>query len=355
MKKKNDEQRSDTQKLSWALVATTIVSCIFCFWPIFLEKIGVVVTVVSSTDFIEFEDAYSNDFNFQASALSCFIVSFPSMFSAIAGLIFKASRFSLSFVCRTQQISSNISSVSNNHAAPSQSTSAAGSALTPLELLFFLLGSSTLSLIVFFPSYWPFKFTWIFYNCWANVSTILNASPILLYLHRSCASWTFTVTFTILISTCLSAVLNSAKYVEGFKILHHASIGFVIISTSIFVGTCIMALIRHIRRLNWKAIGHFTDAVLLHEGIFEGGNSDDFLTKLDFIYTEIVPALHMISAIVIYAVTVTWYLTPAENVEGLTTFNWGTFVGTVCVLLIELNVKESAVQRGLLCAVGMCF
>ena len=81
--------------LSRALVIITIVSCLFCFWPIFLGKVGAVVTVVSSTDFIEFEHAYSSNFSFQASALSCFIVSFPSMLSAIAGLIFKASRFSI--------------------------------------------------------------------------------------------------------------------------------------------------------------------------------------------------------------------------------------------------------------------
>ena len=146
-----------------------IVALPFCFWPLIVDWTKFSLRTDDDFDGGIFEVISHKDVSFQASGIALFIVTIPSALNSLAVLIFNKMRHRRQ-ICMKGMIT-----------------------LKPSERIIFLIGSSLVSAVNFFPRQWSSSTIYVAYQCSTNFSTILMAYPILSNLSRATRTWPSTV------------------------------------------------------------------------------------------------------------------------------------------------------------------
>ena len=236
------------------------------------------------------------------------------------------------------------------------------SRLTDLERLIFILGVAVQSAVWFLPPDTDLATRSIVVMCTENLSTIFVLNPVVIFLLRCTSTFTdYFVTVLVLFSGCGVSLISLSNFfrndhtslirmsVAGITLANVAAVLYVCLTITCLYKYCNKHYGSPIKRqLNFSAIVALFGPKLTSK-------DDKSRAKYDYeLYKNYIPALHMISSLVILIAT---SYTGAVNGKESTANekkNYIVLIAEVVVLVIELRIRKNEIARGLVSHVYDC-
>ena len=224
--------------------------------------------------------------------------------------------------------------------------------LTDIERLLFIFGVAIQSVIYFIPSSTSISTISIVNSCVNNCNVLLTIVPISIFLQRC------TTAFTHLRTTVLLATLEiglmfytiSFYYPRGSSMnLTISTIGnvFVTVSALIYVLIVFSCAVSYCRQKTGTS-RHWILELMNLSTVNIDVDVVDIVDNDNELYTNYVPALHMLSIILIATANFYVKLSPQDTIAAAYEHRiYITLVAEVLVLVLELRIRKNEVARGL--------
>ena len=233
------------------------------------------------------------------------------------------------------------------------------SRLTDSERALFILGIAVQTIVLSHPSKEVLSNASIVGSSVNNCSIILTLGPIIIYLHRCTKTFTWLRTFTILSAGFIGLILFTTSYYcrsepEKFRFekIKLTGIVFVSLAAIILMFTILLCFGSFtIEKLKRSVAKQWFQRIFKSKKICVDEVLEDDSLKIDAdteLYNNYVPALHMLSLIVI-GIANTYYKTTQRNDEAkaLEIRNYTSLAAEILVLVIELRIRKNEIARGL--------
>ena len=232
------------------------------------------------------------------------------------------------------------------------------SRLTDFERALFILGIAVQT-IVLHPSKEVLSNASIIGSSVNNCSVFLTLGPIIIYLNRCTTTFTWLRTFLILSTLFVGLIFFTASYYcqsdpEKFSFKKIKFTGDVFVSMSAI--TLMLTILLCFGSFTLEKLKHSV-AKKIFQRIFKSKKicvdevlEDEYL-KIDAdaeLYRNYVPALHMLSLIVIGVANSYWKATRRnDEMKALEIRNYTSLAAEILVLVIELRIRKNEIARGL--------
>ena len=227
--------------------------------------------------------------------------------------------------------------------------------LTDFERLLFIIGVALPSVIFFFPSSMDISMISIVNSCTNNCNVLLTVVPIVTFLQRCTTTFTNPKTSVLIITLVIGLVFYTVSYYfeEGKYInITTAMIGniFVTISVLLFLLVEMLCIISYCRQkmvtssIN-SAVLWLTNGPIRLSATTLNPDEVDNDTEL---YTNHIPALHMLSMTIIASANFYVKLSTFDHVAAAYDHRtYITLIAEILVLVLELRIRKNEVARGL--------
>lgn len=230
--------------------------------------------------------------------------------------------------------------------------------LTEIERLVFILGILLQSTICFVPSSMDVALVSLVYNCTSNCSTIFILAPILKFLNRCTTSFTALRALIIAVTTVMSYGLITIAFFfrdDSYtrRVLNLTGLAFQAFAGILYMCIIYLCALQYCRQKVCTA----SDRRCFCNNAFT--SCQDFLSlrwlkcresKVNDgeLYTNYIPALHMMSSVLITIGTAGFTLSPtATQARGIASKNYIVLLAEIMVLVIELRIRKNEIARGL--------
>ena len=231
--------------------------------------------------------------------------------------------------------------------------------LTDIERLLFMMGVAIQSAVYFVPSTASITTLNIVDSCSNKCGILLTLGPIVIFLHRCTTSFTHIRTTVLAISLVvgllfytISSCFESGQYLS--KTLNMLGLAFTSASGLLYLVIVSLCATTYCRQklgtslarkilVSWLLSSMRRPARRIdpNDPVVEDNDSD--------LYTNYVPAFHMLSIIIIGLSSMLVAIVKNEDaLVHLTIFrNYVTLVAEIIVLVIELRIRKNEIARGL--------
>jgi hypothetical protein len=315
-------------------VLITIAAGIVCICPIFFNNIG----LKYSTDDASF-DIITNPLIYYSPSViaSFFVVIIPA-----ADLFLDLPFAVLSYLRPNKKASFRSASVVAR--------------LSDIERLLFIIGVAVKSTIWFLAADTDSHTRSLVTNCTENLSILLVLNPVAIFLQRCTVTFTdYTATILIVCSSTGMSLLALSNYdrrqyvgitLAGFCITNMGALLYVTL-----IGICAFKYCHEKfgtskeRQLHVKwLLSFFQEAPVTTKEM----KREQVNIMRSELYTNYVPALHMISSLIIFIATSYLGFSPDQNTPRKTEIkNYVVIIAEVMVLVIELRIRKNEIARGL--------
>lgn len=229
--------------------------------------------------------------------------------------------------------------------------------LTEVERLLFIIGIFLHSCASFMPSSTEFAQRRLVYKCTNLASILLLLVPIVVFLERTTLTFTPWRTFFITFVATMSFVLTTLAifFFSDLEVTNNLSkAGFALSTMSglmylLLIGVCFVKFINEkvgtveARQMFYLSIMKYIKRPLL--AIKPVEMTADLRSQL---YTHCIPALHMISSLVISIALFAASYSPLRDLaHAYERKDYVVLAGEIIVLVIELRIRKNEVARGL--------
>ena len=229
--------------------------------------------------------------------------------------------------------------------------------LTDTERLLFIVGVAVQSSVGFIPSENDTATLDLIYRCTNNVSVLLTLSPILTFLTR--CTTTFTPARSLFVFTLIAAglsVISISNFfppsLNTFARLHFVGSLVVTISWTVYCGLILMSSFSYLReKLSTKL--NRQDSLTRFLRLFGKAppntkNGDQMVDTDSELYTNYIPALHMLASITIACANAAVSYSPNDNLSTIyLNKRHMVLLAEITVLVIELRIRKNEIARGL--------
>ena len=214
--------------------------------------------------------------------------------------------------------------------------------LSLLERSVFLFGVICNGVYLLFPSDWNIMVISNIYNVFNNLSALLQAVPILIFLERSTKAFSPLWTSFLVLTLSLSVAMWCCNYLDvtpnmraSFTSVNITCFGLSTWGTVLASLWCLYDILRHHRWFRWCRPVHQQDDITPVLDAYENFNVNQ------------VPALHMISLVISMVMCFVWYyllsdITPTQSYLLNTLYIFAACV----VMVIEMRVRANEVKHG---------
>ena len=227
------------------------------------------------------------------------------------------------------------------------------SRLTDMERLLFLVGVLAQSAISFVPAETDLTSLSIVYGCTDNLSILLILSSIVIFLGRVTTTFSHYESFIIIALSVFGMFCRTIKYFYRQEALVHKILSFTGLIALALSGIAYVTLIMRcfykyccLKKLDCPSgRGAYVRGIVnsFKHNLSKGSTKDDEL------YTNHVPALHMLSSLVIAStnVVVTYLIPPSTAFLATQCKYYIILAAEILVLVIELRIRKNEIARGL--------
>jgi hypothetical protein len=229
--------------------------------------------------------------------------------------------------------------------------------LTDTERLLFIVGVAVQSSVGFVPAENDTATLDLIYRCTNNVSVLLTLSPILTFLTR--CTTTFTPARSLFVFTSIAAGLSMISISNFFPPsvytlarLHFIGSLVVTISWTVYCGLILMSAFSYLReKLSTKL--NRQDSLMRFLKLFGKSlpntkNGDQMVDSDSELYTNYIPALHMLASITIACANAAVSYSPNNNLSAIyLNKRYMVLLAEITVLVIELRIRKNEIARGL--------
>ena len=230
--------------------------------------------------------------------------------------------------------------------------------LKDIEKLVFMVGMGVQSSVWFLPSSLDVMFVGLVYSVTFGASMIIVLTPILTFLQRCTTTFTAFSATVITVTSSLGVVFFAVRYLvrndhRSFLLLTHfgwSLCGFAAAAFMFLVGLCAYKYCHHKLQttsdrealLAWLR-NPFKKTSPPVKGYTNKATDND-----SELYTNYVPAMHMISMVVIIISGIYVGLLPGEHQNLAHEIkNYTIIVAEIMILVIELRIRKNEIARGL--------
>ena len=233
------------------------------------------------------------------------------------------------------------------------------SRLSDMERALFIVGVAARSAMVFLPDNIDARSRNMVYDSTTNCSNILILGPVVIFLGRCTTTFTPLRTFAIcILSGSGLALLSIASLLRSHGSAYQAiqAISLLVLSASaiLYLALVCFCFFKYVRQrhdmiLSGPESFMTTFRKLLKELLSPMNLINESTEKSDeILYSCYIPALHMISTIMIsFATLCATYLPMDSRLLAEQQRNWLTLGAEIIVLVIELRIRKNEVSRGL--------
>lgn len=234
------------------------------------------------------------------------------------------------------------------------------SRLTDFERALFILGVAIQTIVSSHPSKEALSDAAIIESSVNNCSVFLTLGPIIIFLNRCTLTFTWLRTFSILFTGFIGLTFYTVSYycLSQEKNTSYNAIFFI---GDVTVTACGLILLLTILRsavsylqekLKCPVATLFFRRLLVSPKIHQEEEvEDDSSNTVDNdreLYSNYIPALHMLSLFVMGMANVYWkYARQSDETESLKIRNYITLGAQIMVLVIELRIRKNEIARGL--------
>ena len=224
--------------------------------------------------------------------------------------------------------------------------------LTDFERLLFIIGVVIPSVILFFPSSMDISMISIVNSCTNNCSVLLTVVPIVTFLQRCTTTFTNSRTSVLIITLVIGLVFYTVSYYfeEGSHInITTAMIGniFVTIPALLFLLVVSLCIISYCRQKMLTTSIKSAVLWLTNSNLSATTFNPDEVDDTE-IYTNYIPALHMLSITIIAAANFYVKLSKIDHLAAAYDHRtYITLIAEILVLVLELRIRKNEVARGL--------
>ena len=217
------------------------------------------------------------------------------------------------------------------------------SRLSEIERSVFIVGVLLQSSVGFFPISTDITVVNFVSNCTKNASILLIFAPISVYLQRCTSTFTMSRIFGLAVVSTSGYIFQTLSYfVEeqsySRKLLILLSAIFMLIVSISFTVLVILSALQY-------CIEKVKDRKAPENRPIKIGANDDNGGEL---YTNYIPGLHMLSALILVVAEVSVALSPVRKTnESIRNRNYIVLFAVVMVLVIELRVRKNEIAREL--------
>ena len=227
--------------------------------------------------------------------------------------------------------------------------------LTDFERLLFISGVALPSVIFFLPSSMDISMISIVNSCTNNCSVLLTVLPIVIFLRRCTTTFTHLRTSALLTTLVMGLVFYTISYYleEGSYIkITTAMIGNILVTLSalLFLLVVMLCIISYCRQKMGKtsiksAVLWLTNSPTRLSTTTVNPDEVDNDTEL---YTNYIPALHMLSITIIASANFYVKFSKFDHVAAAYVHRiYITLIAEILVLVLELRIRKNEVARGL--------
>lgn len=233
--------------------------------------------------------------------------------------------------------------------------------LTDTERLLFIVGVAVQSTVGFLPASTPLSTMDIVHNCTGNLSVILTLGPILTFLQRCTITFTTQRCFLVLIPVALGLCIISFSSFSRSNRTNEPIIlcgSFILVlSWLIYLVLIAICAVRYCRQKN----SSYSDRKACFQWIVDPfkslkaiqGKKDLSVDNDSDLYTNYIPALHMVSSITIACANAYVSYSPTYNTAATyENKNYAVLVAEILVLVIELRIRKNEIARGLVSSIS---
>jgi hypothetical protein len=224
--------------------------------------------------------------------------------------------------------------------------------MNEVERLFFMIGVGSQASIWLLPvSADPVRLA-IVYGCTDTFSAVLILGSILTYLQRCTTTFTARRVSIILFVALAGQVMGTVRQsfradVAMYRLISRMGIACIGISSISFVSTVVLCAYKYIR-LNLGSLSTLKSLMSFHRGVPVCPIKKKTYDYDYELFTNIIPALHMTSSLMILAAG--YYLNLQRKDTRLTAYerkDYIVLIAEILILVIELRIRKNEVARSL--------
>lgn len=320
------------EKLNLAL---TMIFGLICISPLFADKIG---------------DRYETDDEIFDRSISPLIYYSPSVIASVFVVIIPATDLLIDLLTNAY-----LYYFPNESSRKKPDNGTEVSRLTDLERLIFILGVAVQSAIWFLPPDTSVATRSIVATCTENLSAIFVLNPVAIFLLRCTSTFTdYFVTVLVVLGGFGVSLISFSNFFRNDRAtltrISIAGISLANVAAALYVCLMITCLYKYCRnyfgtrlkrQLNFSAIvAQFGPKTL----------SKDEKNRVQYdyeLYKNYIPALHMISSLVILTATAVTGAGSGKETNAIEKKNYIVLIAEVVVLVIELRIRKNEIARGL--------
>lgn len=228
--------------------------------------------------------------------------------------------------------------------------------LNEIERFLFILGIILQSTLGILPKSMDHIHLKLIVKCTFNSSTLLILCPIVCFLERTTATFTRWRTFSIIFMGASSLVFLTTSFLVGgtdpsYKMLLNCELVFSIISGVLYMGLILVCAFKFCRlnlatkETRSQCFSIFSRLLRPHSSTSLKNNATAGDSDL---YTNYIPALHMLSSVIIACALVAETIVRNEDKSSEVVKRHLTMLSAeILVLVIELRIRKNEIARGL--------
>jgi hypothetical protein len=227
--------------------------------------------------------------------------------------------------------------------------------LTDIEKLLFLTAMVIQSSVWFLPNSTDLSTLGVIYICTSNCSTILLLGPLLVFFQRSTTSFTGLRVFLVLFTGILGYLFTSmcrilAFNLYGNEIFENTGRALLYISGAGYSLLILMCVLNYTYQKLGTSSARRIFFKWLRNPTFKWRVTDDAIPFISNdnseLYTSYIPALHMISSMLLTVGRTYEAFEKDGSSHGMTRIII-SLVGQILVLVVELRIRKNEITRGL--------
>ena len=236
--------------------------------------------------------------------------------------------------------------------------------LTDTERFLFIIGVAVQSTIGFLPPSTSLSTIDIVHNCTGNLSVILTLGPILTFLQRCTVTFTGLKCIIVLsiaaVGLCTISISNFFRSRSAYQPIIYCGSFILVTSWIIYLVIISICAVKYCRQKfcslsDRQACFRWVTSPLKSMKEVRGKKdlSEDNDNEL---YTNYIPALHMISSITIASANA--YVSYTPNLNSTASYemkNYVVLIAEILVLVIELRIRKNEIARGLVSSAAILF
>ena len=222
--------------------------------------------------------------------------------------------------------------------------------LSEVERFLFIFGIAFISSASFVSAAHTQVDVYTMYDCSSDFSAIMTIGPLVSFLVRATTAFTPRKGVLIMLCVALGGLFDAFQYLfpdraEVMTLVAYICFYLAACSFTLVCGLSVVGLVRE----RWGSVTRGKMTSYLREflvGDVGSGRGHDHKASDDW-YELYVPALHMVSVLIMLWINAMWYSISADLVLLFHFWTRSTIAAATIVLVVEIRIRKNEVTRGL--------